>query len=72
MNRVKNALLSGHRPHRLAMAAPPQQLAATASFHSTPPLQRKRKTQWHHVTIPLPIVLLAAPEKKKCSFIRSA
>ncbi|KAM3403975.1 hypothetical protein ACQJBY_007214 [Aegilops geniculata] len=47
MNHVKSALLSGHRPHRLAAAAP-QQLAATASFHSTPPLQRKRKTQWQH------------------------
>ncbi|KAM0891366.1 hypothetical protein ACQ4PT_026442 [Festuca glaucescens] len=47
MNHVKTALLSGHRPHRLSTAAAPQQLVATASFHSTPPLERKRKTQWH-------------------------
>ncbi|KAL6611287.1 hypothetical protein ACP70R_023104 [Stipagrostis hirtigluma subsp. patula] len=46
MNTVKSALFSGHRPHSLAAA--PQQLAAAASFHSTPVLQRKRKTQWHH------------------------
>jgi hypothetical protein len=69
MNHVKTALLSGHRPHRLSTAAAPQQLVATASFHSTPPLERKRKTQWHQVAISLPIVLLAAPEKKYCSFI---
>ncbi|KAE8774488.1 hypothetical protein D1007_53114 [Hordeum vulgare] len=50
MNHVKSALLSGHRPHHLTAAAP-QQLAATASFHSTPSLQRKRKNQWHHPSV---------------------
>uniref|UniRef100_A0A0D9WYN9 Uncharacterized protein n=1 Tax=Leersia perrieri TaxID=77586 RepID=A0A0D9WYN9_9ORYZ len=53
MNHVKSALLSGHRgPHHLAAsasaAAAPHQLSAAASFHSTLPLQRKRKTQWQH------------------------
>ncbi|KAL5196853.1 hypothetical protein ABZP36_000365 [Zizania latifolia] len=46
MNQAKSALLSCHRPQHLSAAAAPQQLAAYASFHSTPPLQRKRKTQW--------------------------
>ncbi|GJN07488.1 hypothetical protein PR202_ga25324 [Eleusine coracana subsp. coracana] len=48
MNHVRSALLPNHRPHHLAAA--PQQLAAAASFHSTPVLQRKRKNQWQHVT----------------------
>ncbi|KAJ1290848.1 hypothetical protein BS78_02G274300 [Paspalum vaginatum] len=53
MNTIKSALLSGHRPHPLAAAAaaaaaPQQQLGGAASFHSTPVLQRKRKTQWHN------------------------
>ncbi|CAN6218771.1 unnamed protein product, partial [Urochloa humidicola] len=54
MNIIKSALLSGHRPHSLttvavAAAAPQhQQLGGAASFHSTPILQRKRKTQWHN------------------------
>ncbi|KAL6912081.1 hypothetical protein ACP4OV_000886 [Aristida adscensionis] len=46
MNSVKSALFSVHRQQSLAGA--PQQLAAAASFHSTPVLERKRKTQWHH------------------------
>ncbi|OEL34562.1 hypothetical protein BAE44_0004418 [Dichanthelium oligosanthes] len=59
MNSIKSALLSGHRPHPLAAAAaaaaaaaPHQQLGGAASFHSTPVLQRKRKTQWHNVIPP--------------------
>ncbi|CAN6168032.1 unnamed protein product [Urochloa humidicola] len=54
MNIIKSALLSGHRPHPLAAAAVAtaapqhQQLGGAASFHSTPILQRKRKTQWHN------------------------
>ncbi|CAL5086805.1 unnamed protein product [Urochloa decumbens] len=53
MNSIRSAILSGHRPHPLAaaaVAAAPQhqQLGGAASFHSTPILQRKRKTQWHN------------------------
>jgi hypothetical protein len=59
MNIIKSALLSSHRPHPLAAAAavaaaPPQhhKMGGAALFHSTPVLQRKRKTQWHNVTPP--------------------
>ncbi|ONM56936.1 Chaperone DnaJ-domain superfamily protein [Zea mays] len=51
MNSIKSAIFSGHRshPHVGAAAVPQQQLGSTASFHSTPILQRKHKTQWHNV-----------------------
>ncbi|PWZ15951.1 hypothetical protein Zm00014a_044002 [Zea mays] len=51
MNSIKSAIFSGHRshPHVGAAAVPQQQLGSTASFHSTPVLQRKHKTQWHNV-----------------------
>ncbi|ONM56939.1 Chaperone DnaJ-domain superfamily protein [Zea mays] len=50
MNSIKSAIFSGHRshPHVGAAAVPQQQLGSTASFHSTPILQRKHKTQWHN------------------------